>query len=534
MRTTLARCRIGLVAMATATAALRAGTVHPDTTAAVALTIAWVIAGLAWLDARREREARDKILFLTAVGDALLVALWIAAGSVDVALVGLVVLAAAANAVLLKGNPLALVGVLRFLGVASAYWGTHGISRVNVAQYLVAVTADVMVGLLVARLAGEERRHGREQAIADRRVAALHVDLRRQQAVHKATRALGSAEGLDDALARICAAAGELFDASYVTILLLAGDSREVRGGWNLPELDPEYLRTIGTKVRDLLPSGRTFTTGEVIAVEDVDTDPRFDPRVRAVARTVGWRSCLAFPLLSEGRVNGVLNIYYREPRSVDAELNTVGELLAAEAVGAVRLAEALDELRKQATTDPLTQLFNFRHARHRLAGLLAERERRNRQLSVLFIDLDNLKVINDREGHHRGDAVLLAIAQLLRDTLRAVDIAARAGGDEFVAILPETDAMAASAVAERIRAGVAALGGDCPRTTVSIGHATAPNAGTTVDGLIRAADVAMYIAKRAGKNRIAGFGDELRSDLLLGDEPPLVVRLEETVNRAS
>jgi diguanylate cyclase (GGDEF)-like protein len=217
-----------------------------------------------------------------------------------------------------------------------------------------------------------------------------------------------------------------------------------------------------------------------------------------------------------------------------------VGELLAAEAVGAVRLAEALDELRFQAITDPLTRLFNFRQARHRLAGLLADRERRGRQLTVLFMDLDNLKLINDREGHQRGDAVLLAVAQLLRNTLRGVDIAARAGGDEFVAILPETDPAAAALIAERIRAGVAALGDDCPRTTVSIGHATAPDAGSTVDEVIRAADIAMYIAKRAGKNRVAGFGDELKGDLLLGEEPLLVMHLEElaelvgTVHRAS
>jgi diguanylate cyclase (GGDEF)-like protein len=541
MRTTLARCRVAGVAVATATAAVRGGTVYPTATAAFALVIAWVIAALTWMDTRKERHPQDRVILFTGVGDALLVTLWVAAGSVDVALVGLVVLGAAVNAVLLKGRWLGLVGLLRCAGVASAYWATHDLSRLSIAQYVVAVTADTMVSLLVARLAGEERRHGREQAEADRHAAALRDDLRRHRAVHEATRALTSFDGLDDALARICHAAGQVFDASFATILLVAGDKREVRGGWNLPELDPEYLRTIGTKVlRDLMPSGRAFTTGEVIIVADVTVDPDYDPRVRAVASTVGWRSCLSFPLLSEGKVAGALNIYYREARSVDPDLRMVGELLAAEAVGAVRLAVALDELRLQAITDPLTRLFNFRQARHRLAGLLADRERRGRQLTVLFMDLDNLKLINDREGHQRGDAVLLAVAELLRNTLRGVDIAARAGGDEFVAILPETDPAAAALIAERIRAGVAALGDDCPKTTVSIGHATAPDAGSTVDEVIRAADIAMYIAKRAGKNRVAGFGDELTGDLLLGEEPVMVMHLEElaelvgTAHRAS
>jgi diguanylate cyclase (GGDEF)-like protein len=283
-----------------------------------------------------------------------------------------------------------------------------------------------------------------------------------------------------------------------------------------LPVLD------IDPDVRSRMPSARAYVQSRTNWVEDVDKSG--DDEVREIARQLGWRSCLAMPLITGGQTLGALSIYFAKPTPLGAEIRGVGELLAAEAAGVIRVAKLLDELRRQAVTDPLTQLYNFRYARDRLDAELGETRHHSRPVSVLFIDLDNLKLVNDRQGHQRGDALLIAVGVALKGQLRSVDIAARTGGDEFLVVLPGCDWVGAKAVAERICEAVEHLAPDAlVRASVSIGHASAPDAGTSADELIRAADVAMYIAKRAGKNRVTGYSDELSGELLLGDEPSLV-----------
>ena len=136
----------------------------------------------------------------------------------------------------------------------------------------------------------------------------------------------------------------------------------------------------------------------------------------------------------------------------------------------------------------------------------------------MLFVDVDNLKEVNDREGHARGDALLIAVARALQAQLRTSDLCARAGGDEFLVVLPETDASEASVVAERIRTAASALDRGTAAATVSIGHATAPEAGVAVDELVRAADLAMYVAKRTGRNWVQGYAEEVSLHLIGGD----------------
>jgi len=125
-------------------------------------------------------------------------------------------------------------------------------------------------------------------------------------------------------------------------------------------------------------------------------------------------------------------------------------------------------------------------------------------------MDLDGLKSINDRYGHYQGDVVLRGVAQLIRAGLRGIDVAARYGGDEFVALLAETDPSGAYVVAEKIRQMVSELviqsGGLQITTSLSIGVVSYPDDGQTADELMIAADEAMYSSKRLGKNRVVGY----------------------------
>jgi len=148
---------------------------------------------------------------------------------------------------------------------------------------------------------------------------------------------------------------------------------------------------------------------------------------------------------------------------------------------------------------DPLTGLFNRRYVLTRLQGLISGARRHGRPLSIAMIDVDHFKRINDSYGHVAGDAALVELTSALRDRLRAEDELGRLGGEEFLALLPDTPAEAAASVAEDLRAAVEEL-----TATVSVGWATW-SGGEDADGLIKRADFALYEAKDAGRNAVRG-----------------------------
>jgi diguanylate cyclase (GGDEF)-like protein len=141
------------------------------------------------------------------------------------------------------------------------------------------------------------------------------------------------------------------------------------------------------------------------------------------------------------------------------------------------------------------------------------------------MLDLDELKSINDRSGHHAGDAALRAVADTVRGGIRRIDVAARYGGDEFVAVLPETDPTGGWVLAEKIRIGVSSRTidelGQPP--TVSVGVVSFPRDGATADALMISADRAMYASKRAGRNRVAGPESEMGMPVgVMADDRPV------------
>jgi two-component system, cell cycle response regulator len=172
------------------------------------------------------------------------------------------------------------------------------------------------------------------------------------------------------------------------------------------------------------------------------------------------------------------------------------------------KLKQSNQMLLELSHTDPLTGLNNRRSMMEALDKEFERSTRKHSPLSLLMLDIDHFKKVNDTFGHQQGDAVLQALATLLKEHLRQYDLAARFGGEEFALILPETDEKDAGMVAERIRQSIEKMRlGDFPAEfclTASIGVATSPNEVLAYpDDLIREADNALYQAKRSGRNRI-------------------------------
>jgi diguanylate cyclase (GGDEF)-like protein/PAS domain S-box-containing protein len=166
-------------------------------------------------------------------------------------------------------------------------------------------------------------------------------------------------------------------------------------------------------------------------------------------------------------------------------------------------LEEANDQLRKLAVTDELTGLRNRRSFEERLVMEFSMARRRKRELSVLLIDVDNFKTINDRWGHAAGDEVLRRLGTILRTTVRLPDLPARYGGEEFVVLLPESGEESAMGLARRVMQRVAAEDWENEPLTISVGMAAMNESLESGFQLVELADEALYAAKRAGKNRV-------------------------------
>ncbi|MHB1846526.1 MAG: GGDEF domain-containing protein, partial [Deltaproteobacteria bacterium] len=173
------------------------------------------------------------------------------------------------------------------------------------------------------------------------------------------------------------------------------------------------------------------------------------------------------------------------------------------------RLTAEKKELEELSRQDALTGLLNRRSLEERIAEEFRRAQRHGDALCVLMLDLDEFKRINDRRGHPFGDRVLRGVAKRIAESVRETDFCARYGGEEFSVILPRTSLNGALTVAERIRTSVEREGLDGEQVTVSIGVAGLPGASSaSPELLVRAADEALYVAKREGRNRTKIYRD--------------------------
>jgi len=254
--------------------------------------------------------------------------------------------------------------------------------------------------------------------------------------------------------------------------------------------------------------AGQVFVTGEAAWIPDVKTTPEF--RYYGGTR-LDIRSFLCVPLITKGKSIGVLMLNHTEPNAFEPELLPTMRVLATYLAIAIENAELFGVVKSLAEKDSLTLLYNH-GAFHEKLGIELERASRyNRPMSVIMMDLDRFKEINDAYGHVTGDRVLVMVAGALGAHLRKTDIAARYGGDEFAVILPETDLPSAAVIAGRIAEGISSVRLDADResvisVTASIGYATCAPDSPERGQILAVSDRLMYESKRRGHGGVLGM----------------------------
>jgi diguanylate cyclase (GGDEF)-like protein len=247
--------------------------------------------------------------------------------------------------------------------------------------------------------------------------------------------------------------------------------------------------------------------TGKPTIVNDVSKDPRFARRFDSETH-FKTRSILCAPLISRGRTIGVVQVINRRGgRFTQTDLEMLMTMVEPCAI-AIENAILFQRTEQLTITDDLTKLFNSRYLNVYIGREIKRCKRHGIPLSIIFLDLDGFKSVNDQHGHLAGSRTLTEVGGILAEAVRESDILARYGGDEFVVVLPETPPGGALVIAERIRRAIASHPflrdeGLEARISASFGIASYPDHALTPEGLIQKADQAMYRVKEKDKNGI-------------------------------
>ena len=231
--------------------------------------------------------------------------------------------------------------------------------------------------------------------------------------------------------------------------------------------------------------------------------------QLRDVFHTTVWLRRTAARMLSSG-----IEPSGRSATEQQSRLDRWFDDIVFSAINAFYEAQRND-LQKRIVVDGLTGVFNRTYLGERLAEEIERGRRYSHPVTLLMVDVDSMKPVNDRYGHRAGDAVLKSVSRVLRVQSRSVDVVARYGGDEFAVIMPQTGPEGAWALAERIAKGVSEVQPEGLRdlVTVSIGIASFPRDASTAEGLVDAADKALYRSKGEGGNTIAAFSSKVVAD---------------------
>lgn len=291
-------------------------------------------------------------------------------------------------------------------------------------------------------------------------------------------------------------------------VLLLDDERRylRVRAAYGFQEDD--HVQDMVFRVGEGI-SGEVARSGTMILVPDTHADPRY-LHYRRESRERG--ALVSIPLEYKQEILGVVNFGRRGARSFSDSDTQLLQLVANQISIAIANARLYSQTRELAIRDDLTGLYNRRHFLEVLQVEWKRALRFRRGLAVLMIDVDHFKAFNDTHGHLYGDEVLRQIADILRRNLREVDTLARFGGEEFIALLPDTDKAGALHVGEKLRRIVDAERFPVPDSTIfqsltiSVGVSVYPDDALQIDDLIDHADVGLYEAKDGGRNRVVPY----------------------------
>ncbi len=321
---------------------------------------------------------------------------------------------------------------------------------------------------------------------------------------HDVAKALTSSLNLDSILQTIMEKMAEYFRPDTWS-LLMVDDKDEMYFAIAVGTAS-ESLKNVRLKVGEGI-AGHVAKYGEKVIVPDVRTDQRFSERVDAVTQ-LETRSIICVPLKSKLRVLGVIQL-------VNVDMNHFGDQesfflqsICEYAAIAIENARSVEKIQELTITDDCTGLYNARHLYKTLETEVYRSSRFSYEFSVVFLDLDHFKQVNDTHGHLVGSKLLAEIGYLIKAQLRLIDFAFRYGGDEFVVLLPQTGKDSALVVARRLRDSLRASvfckeEGLNLNVRASMGLATYPHDAQIPHDIIRQADEMMYVVKNSTRDNI-------------------------------
>lgn len=332
-------------------------------------------------------------------------------------------------------------------------------------------------------------------AIENARLYSLEQRRARQmEAINAIARQTTALIDLDELLDKVCIAILERFTTDHVSLLLLQNGQLLLRA--HRGNLTP--LLAAG----DVIPTEAGLTSlaliqGKTVLQNDVANAPDYVPGYAEA------RSEICVPLIFFGEKLGVLVLDSKSPNAFLESDITPLESVADICAAAIQNAHHFESAKQLAYLDGLTGIFNRRFFEMRIVEELERAQRYKSDLSVVMLDIDNFKKLNDEFGHLLGDEVLRQVSTILQQHLRKGDVVCRFGGEEFAVLLPQSNNESAMEVADKLRRTIETwhFPGVPRAVTVSAGTAHFPEFGETRDEVVSAADAALYLAKQAGRN---------------------------------
>jgi len=323
---------------------------------------------------------------------------------------------------------------------------------------------------------------------------------------HDVAKALTSSLDLDSILQTILDKMAEYFRPDTWSLLMVDEQKSELYFAIAVGTA-AEALKNVRLKVGEGI-AGHVAKYGEKLIVPDVAADPRFAKRIDQVTQ---WetQSIICVPLKSKLRVQGVIQLVNVDMAHFGADETFFLQALCDYAAIAIENARSVEKIQELTITDDCTSLYNARHMDFILETEIYRSQRYNYEFSLVFIDLDHFKQVNDTRGHLVGSRLLAEIGNALKSHCRLIDFAFRYGGDEFVILLPQTSKENALNVARRLHKLIRETqwldqAGLTVRVTPSVGVASYPVDSRTKEGLLHLADEAMYLVKNTNRDSVA------------------------------